>query len=178
MNQSKLDVMKQDMTRVNIDILGISKLKWMGMSEFNLDDHYIYYYGQESLRWNGVVLIVKERVRNAVLGYNLNNDRMFLTCFQDKPFNITIIQDYTTTTNAMEPDFKWIYEDLWELSELTPKSNLLFIMGNWNANVRSQEIPGVTGKFGLGGWNRAGRRLTIFPKEHTGHGEHPPSTTE
>ena len=94
MNQGKLEVVKQEMASVNIDILGISELKWTGMGEFNSDDHYIYYYGQESLRRNGVAIIVNKRVRNAVLGCNLKNDRMIFVCFQGKPFNITVIQVY------------------------------------------------------------------------------------
>ena len=94
MNQGKLEVVKQEMARVNINILGISELKWTGMGEFNSDDHYIYYCGQESLRRNGVALIVNKRVWNTVLGYTLKNDRMILVHFQSKPFNITIIQVY------------------------------------------------------------------------------------
>ena len=94
MNKGKLEVVKQEMTRVNIDILGISELRWTGMSEFNLDDHYICYCGQESLRRNGVAIIVNKRVRNAVLGCSLKNDRMISVHFQGKPFNITAIQVY------------------------------------------------------------------------------------
>ena len=90
------------MARVDINILGISELKWMGMSEFNSDDHYIYYCGQESHRRNGAALIINKRVRNAVLGYNLKNDRMISVCFQGKPFNITVIQVYAPTTNPEE----------------------------------------------------------------------------
>ena len=100
MNQGKLEVVKQEMTRVNIDILGISELRWTGMGEFNSDDHYIYYCGQESLRRNGVANIVNKRVRNAVLGSNLKNDRMISVRFQGKPFNITVIQVYALTRNA------------------------------------------------------------------------------
>ena len=92
MNQGKLEVVKQEMARVNIDILGISKLKWTGMGEFNSDDHYIYYCRRKSLRRNGVAIIVNKRVQNAVLGCNLKNDRMISVCFQGKQFNITIIQ--------------------------------------------------------------------------------------
>ena len=102
---------------MNIDILGISELKWTGMGEFNSDDHYIYYRGQESLRRNGVVLIVNKRVQNAVLGCNLKNNRMI--CFQDKPFNIIVIQVYAPTSNAEEAEP--FYEDLQDLLELTPK---------------------------------------------------------
>ena len=103
MNQGKLEVIKQ-MTRVNVDILGISKLKWTGMGEFNSDDHYIYYCGQESLRRNGVAIIVNKKVRNAVLGCNLKNDRMISVCFQGKPFSITVIQVYALTNNAEEAE--------------------------------------------------------------------------
>ena len=104
MNQGKLEVVKQERARVNVDILGISKLKWTGMGEFNSDDHYIYYCGQESLRRNGVAIMVNKRVRNAVFGCNLKNDRMISVCFQSKPFSITVIQVYTPTTNAEEAE--------------------------------------------------------------------------
>ena len=100
MDQGKLEVVKQEMARVNVDILGISKLKWNGMGEFKSDDHYIYYCGQESLRRNRVAIIVNERVQNAVLGWNLKNDRMISVHFQGKPFNITVIQVYAPTSNA------------------------------------------------------------------------------
>ena len=137
------------MTRVNVDILGISKLKWTGMGEFNSDDLYIYYCGQESLRRNGVAIIVNERVRNAVLGCNLKNDRMISVSFQRKPFNITVIQVYAPTSNAEEAEFEWFCEDLQDLLELTSPKDVFFIIGDWKGNVGSQEIPGVTGKFGL-----------------------------
>ena len=97
---------------MNVDILGISKLRWTGTGEFNSDDHYIYYCGQESLRRNGVAIIVNKRVRNAVLGCNLKNDRLISVRFQDKPFTITIIQVYALTSNAKEAEVEWFYEDL------------------------------------------------------------------
>ena len=100
------------MARVNIDILGISELKWMGKGEFNSDDHFIYYWGKESLRRNGVVLIFNKRVQNAVLRYNLKNNRMILVHFQGKPFNITVIQVYFPTTNVKEAEVEQFYEDL------------------------------------------------------------------
>ena len=106
---------------MKIDIVGISELKWMGMGEFNSDDRYIYYYGQECPRREGVALIVDKRVQNAVVGYNLKNDRMISVHFQGKPFNITVIQIYTPTTNAEEAESDWFYEDLQDLLELTPK---------------------------------------------------------
>ena len=107
------------MARVNIDILGISKLKWTGMGEFNSDDHSIYYCGQESLRRNGVAIIVNKRVQNAVLGCNLKNERMISVHFQGKPFNITVIQVYVLTSNAEEAEVEWFCEDLQDLLELT-----------------------------------------------------------
>ena len=102
MNKGKLEEVKQEMARVNVNILGISELKWNGMGEFNSDDHYIYYCGQESIRKNGVALIVNKRVRNAVLGCNLKNNRMISVHFQGKPFNITVIQVCAPTSNAEE----------------------------------------------------------------------------
>ena len=112
MNQGKLEVVKQEMARVNADNLGISELKWTGMGEFNSDDHYIYYCGQESLRRNGVAIMVNKRVRNAVLGCNLKNDRMISVHFQGKPFSITVIHFYALTSNAEEAEVEWFYEDL------------------------------------------------------------------
>ena len=109
MNQGKLEVVKQEMARVNIDILGISELKWTGMGEFNSDDHYVYYCGQESLRRNGVAIIVNERVWNAVLGCNLKNNRMISVHFQGKQFNITVVQVYAPTSNAEEAEVEWFY---------------------------------------------------------------------
>ena len=115
MNQGKLEVVKQEMARVNVDFLGITELKWTGMGEFNSDDHYIHYCGQESLRRNGVGIMVNERVRNAVLGCNLKNDRMISLCLQGKPFNITVIQVYAITSNAEEAEVERFYEDLQDL---------------------------------------------------------------
>ena len=121
MNQGKLEVVKQEMARVNIDILGISELRWTGMGEFNPDDHNICYCGQESLRRNGVALIVNKRVRNILYECNLKNDRMISVRFQGKPFNITVIQVYAPTSNAEEAEAERFYKDLQDLLELTPK---------------------------------------------------------
>ena len=109
------------MARVSIDILGISELEWTRMGEFNSDDHYIYYYGQESLRRNGVAIIVNKRFQNTVLGCNLKNDRLISVHFQGKPFNTTVIQAYAPTSNAEEAEIEWFYEDLQHLLELTPR---------------------------------------------------------
>ena len=155
MNQGKLERVKQEMARVNINILGISELRWTGMGEFNSNDHYIYYCQQESLRRNGVAIIVDKRVQNAVLGCNLKNDRIIFVCFQCKPFNIIVIQVYVPTSNAGE--VKWFCEDLQDLLELTPKKDVRFIIGDWNAKEGSQEIPGVIGKFGLGVQTKQGK---------------------
>ena len=137
MNQGKLELIKQEMTRVNVDILGISQLKWIGMGEFNSDDHYIYFCGQESLRRNGVAIIVNKKVQNAVLECNLENDRMTFVCFQGKPFSITVIQAYAPTSNIeeSESEVERFYEDLQDLLEITSKNNVFFIIGDWNAKV-------------------------------------------
>ena len=121
MNQGKLEVVKWVTARVNMDSLGISELKWTGMGEFNSDNHYIYYSGQDSLRRNGVALIAKKRIWNAVLGCNLKNDRMISVRFQGKPFIITVIQVYAPTSYAEEAEIEGFYEDLQDFLELTPK---------------------------------------------------------
>ena len=127
MNQGKLAVFKQETARVNINILGIRELKWTGMGEFNPDDPYTYYCGQESFRRNGIAIIVNKRVQNAVLGCNLKNDRMISVHFQGKPFNITVIQVYAPTSNAEEAEVEWFSEDLQDFLELTPKKDVLFM---------------------------------------------------
>ena len=166
MNQGKLKVVKQEMARVNVNILETSELNWTGMGEFDSDDHYIYYYGQESLRRNGVAVMVNKRVQNAVLGCSLKNDRMIYVRFQGKPINITVIQAYAPTSNTEEAEIEWFYEDLQDLLELTPSKDVLFIIGDWNAKVGSQETPEVTGKFGLGIRNEAGQRLIEFCQDN------------
>ena len=165
MNQGKLEVVKQEMARVNIDILGISELKWTGMGEFNSDDHYIYYFGQESLRSGGAIMVNK-RVQNAVLGCSLKNNRKISVHSQGKSFNITVIQVYAPTSNTEEAEVEQFCEDLQDLLELTPKKDVLFIIGGWNAKVVSQETPGVTGKFGHGVQKEAGQKLTEFCQEN------------
>ena len=132
------------------------------MGEFNSDDHYMYYCGQESLRRNGVAIMANKRVQNAVLGCNLKNGRMFSVHFQGKPSNITVIKVYAPTSNAEEAKVEWFYEDLQDILELIPKKYVLYIIGDCNSNVGTQETPGVTGKFGLGVQNEAGQRLTEF----------------
>ena len=128
------------------------------MGDFNSDDHYIYYCRQESLRRNGVAIMVNKRVQNAVIGCNLKNDRMISVPFQGKPFNITVIQVYAPTSNTEEAEVEWFYEDLQDLLELTPKKDVLFIIRYQNAKSEYREITGVTGKVGLGvqmKWDKA-----------------------
>ena len=146
---------------------GIGDLKWTGMGEFNSDDRYIYYCGQESLRRNGVATLVNKRVQNTVLGCSLKDDTMISNCFQGKPFNVTVIQVYAPTSNAEEADVERFYEYLQNLLVLTPKKYVLFIIGYCNAKVGSQEIPGITGKFGFGVQNEVGQRLIEFCQENT-----------
>ena len=121
MNQGKLEVVKEEMSRVNVNILGISKLKWTGVGEFNSEDYYIYYCGQEFLRRNVIAIIVNKRAGNAVVGYNLKNNRMISDHFQGTPINITVTQVYALTNNAEEAEVEGFYEDIEDILELTPK---------------------------------------------------------
>ena len=131
MNQGKLEMVKQEMARVNVDILGVSELKWTGMGEFNTDDCYIYYCGQESLRRNGVAIIVNKRVQNAVFGCYPKNDRMISVRFRGKPFNITVIQVYAPTSNAEEAEVEQFYEDLPTIPpRINTKKDVLLIRGD------------------------------------------------
>ena len=166
------------MARVNVDILGISELKRTGMGEFNSDNHYIYYCGQESLRRNGVSIMVNKRVWNAVLGWNLKNDRMISVRFQGKPFNIMVIQVYAPTSNTEEAEVERFYEYLQDRLELTPKKDVLFIRGDLNAKVGSQETPGVRQIWPWSTeWSRA-KANRVLPREHSGHSKSPFSTTQ
>ena len=131
----------------------------------NSDDHYIYYCGQESLRKNGVAIIVNNRVQHTVLACNIKNNTMMSVHFQGKLFNIPVIQVFPPTSNTEEAEVEWFYENLKDLLVLTPKKDVLFILGDWNGRVGNQEIPGLTGKFGLGLQNETGQSLTEFPKK-------------
>ena len=132
------------------------------MGKFNSEDHYIYYCGQESLRRNEVALIVNKRVQNEIVACNIKNDRLIYVHFQDKPFNVRVIQVNAPTTKAKDAEVEWFYDEPQDLLELTPKKDALTILDNRNAKAGSQEISGVTGKFGLGIQNEAGQRLTEF----------------
>ena len=171
MNQGKLEVVKLPI-KIKRDGKSecrrsrnqLTKMDWNG--DFNSDDPYIYYCGQESLRRNGVAIMINKRVRNAVLGCNLKNNRMISVHFQGKPFNITVIQVYARTGNTEEVEVQRFYEDPQDLLELTHKKDVLFIIEDWNAKAGSQETPGVTGKFGLGIWNEVGQRRIEFCQEN------------
>ena len=134
------------------------------MGESNSDDHYIYYCGQESLRRNGVAFIVNKRIWNARVGCSLKNNRIISVHFQGKPFNIMVIKVYAPADNAEEAEVEWFYENLQDLLEVTAKKDVLFIIGDWNVKVGSQETPGVTGNIGLGVWNEAGQSKQSFLK--------------
>ena len=179
MNQGKLEVVKQQMTRVNINILGISELRWTGMGEFNSDDHYIYYCTPVSLRRNGVAIMVSKRVRNAVLGCNLKNDRMISVRFQGKPFNITVIQANAPTNNAEEAEVEWFYEDLQDLLELKPKKSCPFHFRGLECKSRRSRNTCSNRKIWPWSmeWSRA-KADRVLPKECTGHSKHPLPTTE
>ena len=161
-----MEVLKQEMTRVNITILGISKLQWTGMGAFNSDDHYIYYCGQESLRRNGVAIHSQQKSLKCSTWMQSQNYRLISVHIQGKSFNIMIIHVYSLISNAEEAEVERFYEDLQDLLELTPKKDVLFITGGWNAKVESQEAPGVTGKFGLGVQNEGGQKLIEFCQEN------------
>ena len=165
MNQGKVEVVKQ-MTRVNIDILEISEIKWTGMGEFNSDDHYIYYCGQESPRKNRVAIIVKKRVWNAVLGCNLKYDRIISVGFQGKPFSITIIQVYAPTSNAEEAEVERFYEELQDLLQLKPKKRCPFHYRGLGCKSRKSRDAWSNSKFGLGVQNEASQKLTEFCQEN------------
>ena len=168
MNQGKLEVVKQEMTRVNTDILGISELRWTGMGEFNSDDHYIYYRGQESLRRNWIAIIVNQRVWNAVFGCNLKNDRMISIHFQGKPFNITVIQVYALSSNAEEHE--QFCEDL---LKLTPKKCPFHYRG---MECKTRKSRSTWSNRQIWPWSTEWRRAKanrVLPRQHTGYSKHP-----
>ena len=157
MNQGKLEVVTQETARgnININILGISELKWTGMVEFNPDDHYIYYCGQESLRRNAVAIIVNKSLKCST-GMQSQKRQNDLCLFPRQPSSITVIQVCAPTSNADEVEVEQFYEDLQDLLELTPQKDVLLIIGDWAAKVGSEETAGVTAKFSLGVQNEAG----------------------
>ena len=163
---------------MNVNILGISKLKWTGMREFNSDDYCIYYCRQESLRRNGVAFMVNKRVQTAVLGWSLKNDRMISVPFQGKPFNITVIQVYAPTSNAEEAEAERFYEDLQGHLELTPKRCPFHYRGQECKNRKSRN---TWSNRQIWPWSTELSRAKanrILPRECTGHSQHPLPTTQ
>ena len=179
MDQGKLEVVKQEMARVNVNILGIGELKWTGMGEFNSDDCYIYYCGQESLRRNGGAIMVNKRVQNAVLGCNLENDRMISVRFQSKPFNITVIQINTPTSNTEEAEAERFYEDLQDLLELKPKKRCPFHYRG--LECKSRKSRNIWSNRQIWPWSTKWSRAKanrVLPRELTGHSKHCLPTTQ
>ena len=180
-DQGILEVVKQEMATVNVDILGLSELKWTEMGEFNSGEFnwYIYYCGQESLKRHGVAIIVNKRVQNAVLGCNHKNDRMIPVCFQGKPFNIMIIQVYAPTSNTEEAEVERFYEDLQDLTELTPKKRCAFHYRG--LECKSRKSRNTWSNRQIWPWNTGWSRTKanrVLPREHTGHSKHPLPTTQ
>ena len=180
MNQGKLEVVKQEMARVNAHILGISKLRWTGMDEFNSDDDYIYYCGQKSLRRNWVVIIANRGPQNAVLGCNLKSNRMISLHFQGKPFIITVIQVYDPTSNTEEAEAEWLLKDLQDLRELTPKKRCPFHYRGLES--KSRKSRNTWSNREIWPWSMEWSRTKAnkaLPRERTGHSKHPlPATQE
>ena len=174
MNQGKLEVVKQEMARVNIDILGISELKWTGVGEFNSDDHYIYYCGHESLRRNVVAIMVNKRVQNVVLGCNLKNDRMISVCFQGKAFNITVIQVYASTSYTEEAEVEWLYEDLQDLFGTNTQKRCP--CQHRGLECKSRKSSNTRSNWQIWPWNVEWSRAKnnrVLPRKCTGHSKHP-----
>ncbi|XP_049946671.1 craniofacial development protein 2-like [Schistocerca serialis cubense] len=167
MYQGKLDIVKREMEKINIDILGISEMRWTDMGEFASDGHMVYYSGHDNNRSNGVAFIVSDKVRKAVIGCKYKNDRMMSIRLQGQPLNITVIQVYAPTTDAEKEIIDQFYGDLQELLLSTPKKDIVFIVGDWNAKVGNEAVEGITGKYGLGTTNEAGQRLLEFCQENS-----------
>ena len=167
MNQGKLDVVKSEMSRLNISILGIIEIKWTGMDHFTSDEHQIFYCGHETQRRNGVVIIVDKVWSKSVLGYNPKNDRTISIRFQGKPINITVIHVYAPITDAKENEIEQFYVDLQQLLDVARKKDAIVIMGDWNAKVGSTTTAKITRKFGFGVRNEAGERLVDFSQNNS-----------
>ena len=155
MNQGKLEVVKQEMNRMKINVLDISELKWAGSGYFDSGDYKIFYCGNNTTRRNGVALILEKKITRAVIAHHLKNERMMSIRFQGTPMNSTIIQVYAPTTDAEEETIEIFYADLQQLIDETPKKDAILLIGDWNAKVGNKEEPGVAGKFGLGNRNAA-----------------------
>jgi exonuclease III len=166
MNQGKLEIVKSEMDRIKIDILGISELKWTGSGHFTSNNYEVYYSGNQNTRKNGVAMVLNKKFVNSVIGYYPKNDRMISIRLQGKPTNLTIIQIYAPTTEAEESTIEDFYMDLQQILDEVPKKDAILIIGDWNAKVGETAVPGIVGKFGLGKRNVAGERLIDFCQEN------------
>ena len=175
-----MEVVRQERSRVNIDILGILEIKWTGMDKLNLDDHYVSYCGQQSLTRNGIDLIVNKRVQNAVLGCNLKNDRMTLVHYQGKPFNITVIQIYASTTNTKDADVEWFLQE-WPTRPSRTNSKKICPFQHRGLDCKSRKSRDTWSNRQVWSysaqWSKA-KANRVLPKEHTGHSKHPLPTTQ
>ncbi|XP_061463080.1 craniofacial development protein 2-like isoform X1 [Rhineura floridana] len=162
MNHRKLEIVKQEMERIDIAILGVSELKWMGMGHFESGNYTIFYAGYEKLRRNGVALIVRSDVAKAIKSYNAKSERVISMRFNGRPINITIIQVYAPMANTEAEELERFYAEVQEEIDHTPKQDVLIIMGDWNATVGNREELGIVGRWGLGYRNEAGERLVQF----------------
>uniref|UniRef100_W5NNM4 Endonuclease/exonuclease/phosphatase domain-containing protein n=1 Tax=Lepisosteus oculatus TaxID=7918 RepID=W5NNM4_LEPOC len=166
MSQRKLDIIKREMIRLNIDLLGISELHWKDKGHFNLDDFSVYYSGHQELRRNGVALIAHKNIAHAVESYTTISNRMMAIRIRGKPLNVTVLQVYAPTTDAPEDEREQFYAKIEEALEQVPKKDIIYIMGNFNAKVASQEEANIIGRCGLGERNEAGNRLVQFCHEN------------
>ena len=162
MNQRKLDIMKREMERTGVEIMGISEMRWTGMGHFMSDDYEVYYCGQDTLRRNGVAFICTDEMRRCVMGFNLLSDRIATIRLQCKPVNMTVLQVYAPTSTAEEGDMEDFYEKVQHVVDEIPRGDVLYVIGDWNAKVGQDETNGTTGRFGLGERNERGDQLVEF----------------
>jgi exonuclease III len=162
MTVGKLEVIKKEMVRLSVDVLGISELKWKGTGNFPSDSHQVFFSGSEGTKKNGVAIITTHKAAQTVIGFNPLNERLLAIRFRGKPIHMTVIQVYAPTTTAKDSEVNEFYEGLQYLVDITPKGDTLVIMGDFNAKVGDKTLAGITGKFGLGEENEAGLRLKDF----------------
>ena len=162
MNLGKLDIMKREMERTGVELMGISEMRWTGMGHFMSDDYEVYYCGQETLRRNGVAFICTDEIRRCVMGFNPVSDRIATIRLQCKPVNMTVLQVYAPTSTAEEGDMEEFYEKVQHVVDEIPRGDVLYVIGDWNAKVGQDETNGTTGRFGLGERNERGDQLVEF----------------
>ncbi|KAI0241965.1 Craniofacial development protein 2, partial [Lamellibrachia satsuma] len=162
MNQGKLDIVKREMERTGVHMMGVSEMKWTGRGHFKSDDYEVYYCGQDTRRRNGVAFICTDELKRCVLGFNTISDRVITIRLQCKPVNMTVIQIYAPTSTAEDEEIEHFYEMVQKVVDETPKGDMLHVIGDWNAKVGDEETTGTTGRFGLGERNERGDQLVEF----------------